>query len=115
VSDPASITISVASGVLGVALFTALAMSLQWLVQAMRPKKQERAASADPSQRSEPPKIGDAWGDDIFEKRKGELDDILAAWDAESDQGESKGPFDYRSGLAKIGLTGADVFYLAAR
>jgi hypothetical protein len=104
VSDPASITISVASGVLGVALFTALAMSLQWLVQAMRPKKQERAASADPSQRSEPPKIGDAWGDDI-----------LAAWDAESDQGENKGPFDYRSGLAKIGLTGADVFYLAAR
>jgi hypothetical protein len=43
------------------------------------------------------------------------LDDILAAWDAESDQGESKGPFDYRSGLVKVGFTGADVFYLAAR
>jgi hypothetical protein len=103
VSDPASITIAVAS-VFGVALFTALTLSLQWLVQAMRPRKQARAASADPSQPSEPPKIGDAWGDDI-----------LAAWDAESDQGENKGPFDYRSGLAKIGLTGADVFYLTAR
>jgi hypothetical protein len=33
-------------GVFGVALFTALAMSLQWLVRAMRPKKQERTASA---------------------------------------------------------------------
>jgi hypothetical protein len=59
VSDPASITIAVAGGVFGVALFTALAMSLQWLVQAMRPKKQERAASADPSQPSEPPTIGE--------------------------------------------------------
>jgi hypothetical protein len=55
VSDPASI--AVAGGVFGVALFTALALSLQWLVQAMRPKKQERAASADPSQPSEPPTI----------------------------------------------------------
>jgi hypothetical protein len=59
VSDPASITIAVASGVLGVALFTALAMSLEWLVHAMLPKKQERAASADSSQPSEPPTIGE--------------------------------------------------------
>ena len=59
VSDPASITFAGAGGVFGVALFTALAMSLQWLVQAMRSKKQERAASADPSQPSEPPTIGE--------------------------------------------------------
>jgi hypothetical protein len=57
VSDPAFI--AVAGGVFGVALFTALAMSLQWLVQAMRPKKQERAASADPCPPSEPPTIGE--------------------------------------------------------
>jgi hypothetical protein len=49
------------------------------------------------------------------EERQCELEDILAAWDAESDQGESQGPFDYRSGLVKVGFTGADVFYLAAR
>jgi hypothetical protein len=72
-------------------------------------------ASTDASQTSEPPKTGDAWGDDISEERQSELDDILAAWDTESEQGESKGPFDYRSGLVKIGLTSADVFYLAAR
>lgn len=75
----------------------------------------ETNASTDTSQTSEPPKIGDAWGDDISEEQQRELDDILAAWDAESDQSESKGPFEYRSGLVKIGLTSADVFYLAAR
>ncbi len=75
----------------------------------------ETNASTDTSQTSEPAKIGDAWGDDISEERQGELDDILAAWDGESDQGESQGPFDYRSNLVKIGLTSADVFYLAAR
>ena len=81
-SDPASITIAVAGGVFGVALFTALAMSLQWLVQAMRPKKQERAASADPSQPSEPPTIGEP-GATTFSPPG-----------TPSDEGESQGPFD---------------------
>jgi uncharacterized protein YjbI with pentapeptide repeats len=54
------------------------------------------------------PKIGDTWGDDISEERKEELVAFIAAWDAETDHGDRRGPFD------KAKLTGADVFYLAA-
>jgi Pentapeptide repeats (8 copies) len=64
------------------------------------------------------PKIGIAWGDDITEERQHELDTILAAWDAEANHSDRKGPFDPR-GLEYeerelLRLTGADVFYLAA-
>jgi hypothetical protein len=81
VSDPASITIAVAS-VFGVALFTALTLSLQWLVQAMRPRKQARAASADPSQPSEPPTIGEPGAT------------TSSPPGTPCDEGESQGPFD---------------------
>jgi len=55
------------------------------------------------------PKIGIAWGDDISEERQRALDAILAAWDAETDHGERKGPFD------SVRLTGADVSWLSER
>jgi uncharacterized protein YjbI with pentapeptide repeats len=67
-------------------------------------------------------KIGDAWGDDITEDRRRELDAILAAWEAESDHGGRKSPFDrYRlerdtwEEAERRRLTSADVFYLATR
>ncbi len=52
---------------------------------------------------------GDAWGDDISDERKAELEQRLQAWEQEADHGERRGPFD------SITLTGADVFWLAAR
>jgi hypothetical protein len=78
----------------------------------------ETTAKTDTDQTSEPPKIGIAWGDDISEERQRELDAILAAWEAETDHGERKGPFDSLSlsnrMRSRLALTGADVFYLAA-
>jgi hypothetical protein len=75
-------------------------------------------ATADTSA-ADTPKIGIAWGDDISEERKDELDAILAAWDAETDHSGRIGPFDrleVREEEKKLlTLTGADVFYLAAR
>jgi hypothetical protein len=56
---------------------------------------------------------GDAWGDDISEERKAELQARLQAWEQEVDHGERKSPFD-RHG-SDVTLTGADVFWLAAR
>jgi hypothetical protein len=59
---------------------------------------------------------GDRWGDDIPEARVRELEKLLAAWEAEADHGDRKGPFDNGSGKRRgVPLTGADVFYLAAR
>lgn len=58
---------------------------------------------------SEQKAVGDAWGDDISEERKAVLEQRLQAWQAEADHGERKGPFD------GVPLTGADVFWLAAR
>jgi hypothetical protein len=61
------------------------------------------------------PKIGDAWGDDISGERKRWLDERLGSWDAETDHGNRLSPFgteDYHVGYF---LTGAEVFYLAAR
>src|SRR5260221_11372319 len=54
---------------------------------------------------------GDRWGDPISEERQAELQDYLDRWQAETEaeHGERKGPF------AGVPLTGADVFYLAAR
>jgi hypothetical protein len=77
--------------------------------------------TADTSTPNDASKIGDAWGDDISDERKGELDAMVAAWEAETDHGDRKGPFDYRdvidldNRLLAHFLTGADVFYLAKR
>jgi hypothetical protein len=53
---------------------------------------------------SDTPKIGIAWGDDITEEREAELGAILATWDALTDYGGRRGPFDGAH------LSGADVF-----
>jgi uncharacterized protein YjbI with pentapeptide repeats len=62
---------------------------------------------------------GKRWGDDISEERQHELEAILAVWDAETDHGDREGPFDHfgLKGLdaERLKLSGADVFYLAAR
>ncbi len=75
-----------------------------------RPQPATATAAAAP-----PATTGDRWGDEIPEERVRELEEMLRAWDAETDHGDRKGPFD--SGPDKVGvqLTGADVFYLAAR
>lgn len=39
----------------------------------------------------------------------------MAAWEAETDHGERRGPFDRVGGSGRLFLTGADVFYLVAR
>jgi hypothetical protein len=70
--------------------------------------------SEDPANTPAPDesKTGMAWGDDITEGYQSDLDAVLATWDAESDHGDRKGPFDVR-GLGK--LTGAGVYYLAKK
>jgi hypothetical protein len=82
---------------------------------------QERASTSNSATDSLPaadaPKTGIACDDDISEERQRELDATLAAWDAESDHGERKGPFDpayldYEDPI-RLKLTGADVFSLA--
>jgi uncharacterized protein YjbI with pentapeptide repeats len=55
------------------------------------------------------PAVGEKWGDDITEERKAWLEARLQAWEQEADHGEKLGPF------ANSKLTGADVFWLAAR
>ena len=60
-----------------------------------------------------------AWGDDISDERKAELESRLQAWDQETDHGNRKGPFD-GAGLSEeerehVQLTGADALWLAAR
>ncbi len=60
---------------------------------------------------------GNGWGDPISEQRQAELQGFLDRWQAESDHGERKGPFD-RAELrveeqVRRYLTGADVFWLA--
>jgi uncharacterized protein YjbI with pentapeptide repeats len=63
------------------------------------------------------PKIGKAWGDDISEDRRRELDKILAVWDTETEHYGRLGPFDVRDlrddEQERFRLSGADVFYLA--
>ena len=77
--------------------------------------------TADISASKDTSKIGEARGDDITNERKAELDAILAAWDAETDHGDRKGPFDLNKlpyvprERAHMKLNGADVFYLAER
>lgn len=52
---------------------------------------------------------GNAWGDGISRECKAELEEWLQAWANEADHGKKRGAFD------GITLTGADVFWLAAR
>lgn len=56
------------------------------------------------------------WGEFPTPERQAELTQRLQAWDQEREHGERQGPFD-NTGLASpyISLTGADVFWLAAR
>src|SRR5262249_20401470 len=61
------------------------------------------------------PRIGITWGDNISEERQRELDAILAAWDAETDHGDRKGPFDRGPHKFGVLLTGADVYWLTER
>ncbi len=58
---------------------------------------------------------GDAWGDDISEERKAYLEQRLQAWEQEANHGKRKGPFDDGPDEIGVPLTGADVFWLAAR
>jgi uncharacterized protein YjbI with pentapeptide repeats len=53
--------------------------------------------------------LGKAWGESITKARAAELEAKRQASEQEADHGERKGPFDL------VGLTGADVFWLAAR
>jgi hypothetical protein len=69
--------------------------------------------------------VGKRWGDPISEERQAELQSYLDRWEAETDHGERKGPFDLRSGRQRVPspfdlgpgvpLTGADVSWLAER
>lgn len=52
---------------------------------------------------------GEGWGSAITSERKAELDAIIERWAAETERADRPGP------LAGIRLTGADVFWLAAR
>src|SRR5690349_6902405 len=54
-------------------------------------------------------KLGEAWGESITKRRAEKLEGMLQEWEAERNRGERIGPFD------KVQLTGADVFWLAAR
>jgi len=79
----------------------------------------DTTADSPPLNVTDMPKVGIAWGDDISEERKRDLDALLAAWDTETDHSDRIGPFDV-TGLSEgksdqLRLTGADVFYLAAR
>jgi hypothetical protein len=52
---------------------------------------------------------GDAWGDNISPDQQAELQGHLDRWQAETDHGERKGPFDY------VYLSAADAFWLAVQ
>jgi uncharacterized protein YjbI with pentapeptide repeats len=56
-----------------------------------------------------PEAVGTRWGDPISDERQAELQARLDAWAAETTHGQRSGPFDGDH------LSGADVFYLAAR
>jgi uncharacterized protein YjbI with pentapeptide repeats len=66
-----------------------------------------------------PEAVGERWGDPISEERQRVLLGYLDRWDAETDHGERKGPFDpaWHSDeeRQRHKLTGADVFWLTAR
>lgn len=58
---------------------------------------------------------GNAWGDDISEGRKAELEAMLQDWEDEADHGKRRGPFDNGPDRFDVQLTGADVYWLSAR
>lgn len=61
-------------------------------------------------------KPGDVWGESITRKRAGELESTLQQWEAEKQHGERRGPSDRTQDDWTVSvLTGADVFWLAAR
>jgi uncharacterized protein YjbI with pentapeptide repeats len=59
-----------------------------------------------------PEAVGTRWGDPISEQRQAELQGYLDRWEAETDHGERKGPFD-SFGKLTVRLTGADITWLA--
>lgn len=70
-------------------------------------------ATAAPSDTMPEPQIGGRWGRFPTPDRRAALDARLTEWDATHDHGSLLGPFD-RDGWPDR-LTGADVYYLAAR
>ena len=56
---------------------------------------------------------GDKWGDPISSERQAELQGYLDRWEAETDHGEHKGPFDNGPHRPGVLLNGADVSWLA--
>jgi len=87
---------------------------------------EQQAATESP--RPHPESTGIYWGDSISMERQQELQGYLDRWEAESDHGERKGPFDTQrmeerpltsQGVIKdrnterLNLTGADVCWLA--
>ncbi len=65
-------------------------------------------------------KLGKAWGESITQRRAADLEQRLQAWQSETDHGQRSGPFEL-VGLPDVErkrlrqLTGADVFWIAAR
>jgi hypothetical protein len=59
------------------------------------------------------PAPGNRWDDPISEERQAELQGYLDRWQAETDHGERRGPFDKSPGELGVSLTGADVAWLA--
>jgi uncharacterized protein YjbI with pentapeptide repeats len=55
------------------------------------------------------------WGDPIPPERQAELQSYLDRWQAETDHGQRKGPFDGGPAERGMTLTGADVSWLAER
>src|SRR5215470_13496888 len=75
----------------------------------MSDEQQGQVQSACPH----PEAVGKRWGDPIGEERQAELQGILDQWDAETDHGNRKGPFDRAHWKGR--LTGAEVSWLAER
>src|SRR5262245_44170996 len=67
----------------------------------------ERRTHGEPVFSNRP--LGEAWGESITKRKASYLEDRLQVWELEDDHGSRKGPFESTS------LTGADVFWLAAR
>lgn len=53
------------------------------------------------------------WGDPISPEREAELQEYLDRWQAETDRGDRKGPFDGGPEEYGVRLTGMDVYWLA--
>lgn len=73
--------------------------------------------SEDPASRQTdappvPAKPADAYGQPISAERQAELRGFLDRWQAETDHGDRKGPFDNGPGKVQVPLTGADLSWL---